>query len=215
MVIVQVIAAYAVSSFSWPLVILAAYVFGGTINHSMALAIHEISHNLAFGHSRPMANRFLGMFGYDQSLDGARYSRDQSQPRLWSLASNGQPLPRHVRERHHRVAHLRHFQALPSRTSQIPGGGRHRHGHSIGRRGSPPSKYVYQSHLGSFATLLLRFSPALSSAKTRHRLGNCQLGSPDFFQCRHSLLFRRKILGLLDLRLLSGDGSSPHGRSLH
>merc|ERR1719383_283166 len=47
MVIVQIIAAYAVSSLSWPLVILAAYVFGGTINHSMALAIHEISHNLA------------------------------------------------------------------------------------------------------------------------------------------------------------------------
>merc|ERR1719383_620774 len=63
MVIVQIIAAYAVSSLSWPLVILAAYVFGGTINHSMALAIHEISHNLAFGHSRPMANRFLGIFG--------------------------------------------------------------------------------------------------------------------------------------------------------
>merc|ERR1719259_1068777 len=63
MVIVQIIAAYAVSSLSWPLVILAAYVFGGTINHSMALAIHEISHNLAFGHSRPMANRILGMFG--------------------------------------------------------------------------------------------------------------------------------------------------------
>merc|ERR1712168_789553 len=63
MVVVQVIAAYAVSSLSWPLVILAAYVFGGTINHSMSLAIHEISHNLAFGHSRPMANRFLGIFG--------------------------------------------------------------------------------------------------------------------------------------------------------
>merc|ERR1719431_2468333 len=63
MVVVQVIAAYAVSSLSWPLVILAAYVFGGTINHSMALAIHEIAHNLAFGHSRPLANRWLGIFG--------------------------------------------------------------------------------------------------------------------------------------------------------
>jgi len=63
MVITQVIAAYAVSSLSWPLIILAAYVFGGTVNHSMSLAIHEISHNLAFGHSRPMANRFLGIFG--------------------------------------------------------------------------------------------------------------------------------------------------------
>merc|ERR1711931_237627 len=63
MVVAQVIAAYAVSSLSWPLIFLAAYVFGGTVNHSMSLAIHEISHNLAFGHSRPMANRFLGIFG--------------------------------------------------------------------------------------------------------------------------------------------------------
>jgi len=63
MVVVQVAAAYVAASLSWPLIILAAYVFGGTINHSMSLAIHEISHNLAFGHSRPMANRFLGIFG--------------------------------------------------------------------------------------------------------------------------------------------------------
>ena len=61
--ILQVAAAYVAASLSWPLIILAAYVFGGTINHSMSLAIHEISHNLAFGHSRPMANRFLGIFG--------------------------------------------------------------------------------------------------------------------------------------------------------
>merc|ERR1711962_1855498 len=47
MVIVQVAAAYVAASLSWPLIILAAYVFGGTINHSMSLAIHEISHNLA------------------------------------------------------------------------------------------------------------------------------------------------------------------------
>lgn len=63
MVAIQIIAAYAIKDCPWPVVILAAYVFGGTINHSMALAIHEISHNLAFGHSRPLANRFLGIFG--------------------------------------------------------------------------------------------------------------------------------------------------------
>lgn len=63
MVLVQIIAAFVIKDFSWSVVILSAYFFGGTINHSMALAIHEISHNLAFGHSKPMANRILGIFG--------------------------------------------------------------------------------------------------------------------------------------------------------
>merc|ERR1719193_756457 len=181
MVIVQVIAAYAVSSFSWPLVILAAYVFGGTINHSMALAIHEISHNLAFGHSRPMANRFLGMFG--NVIIG---------------------LPTSVTFKRYHLEHHR-YQGVDGIDMDIP---------------SAAEGVLFRNTFTKVIWVLLqpfflRFSPALSSAKTRHRLGNCQLGSPDFFQCRHSLLFRRKILGLLDLRLLSGDGSSPHGRSLH
>lgn len=47
---------------SWPTIFLLAYLLGGVVNHSMTLAIHEIAHNLAFGHSRPLANRLLGMF---------------------------------------------------------------------------------------------------------------------------------------------------------
>jgi len=48
--------------FSWKITILIAYFFGGVINHSLMLSIHEIAHNLAYGHARPLANRALGMF---------------------------------------------------------------------------------------------------------------------------------------------------------
>lgn len=46
------------SGFSW---LLLAYAVGGTINHAMQLAVHEISHNLAF--HTPMYNKLLMIFG--------------------------------------------------------------------------------------------------------------------------------------------------------
>jgi len=63
MVFVQIFSAYLLRDASWVVVVVASYVWGGVINHSMALAIHEISHNLAFSSKRPWANRALGMFG--------------------------------------------------------------------------------------------------------------------------------------------------------
>ena len=62
LVFLQLISMYLVMDASWLTVILLAYCFGGTINHSLSLAIHEIAHNLAFGHSWPMANRIFGFF---------------------------------------------------------------------------------------------------------------------------------------------------------
>nr|BAN20572.1 sphingolipid delta 4 desaturase/c-4 hydroxylase protein des2 [Riptortus pedestris] len=62
MVLTQFLMFYVLKDQSWLVVFIAAYCFGGVINHSLMLAIHEIAHNLAFGHARPMANRMLGMF---------------------------------------------------------------------------------------------------------------------------------------------------------
>lgn len=61
-VLFQVFMAYMVQDASWVTVLVLAYCLGGTINHSMSLAIHEIAHNSAFGHTRPLANRLLGFF---------------------------------------------------------------------------------------------------------------------------------------------------------
>ncbi|BFF93466.1 sphingolipid delta(4)-desaturase DES1 [Drosophila madeirensis] len=60
MVLTQILALLVVKDLSWSWLIVAAYCFGGIINHSLMLAVHEISHNLAFGHSRPFHNRMLG-----------------------------------------------------------------------------------------------------------------------------------------------------------
>ncbi|XP_074662111.1 sphingolipid delta(4)-desaturase DES1-like [Tubulanus polymorphus] len=61
MLTVQIITAYLVRNFPWSAIIILAYCFGGVINHSMTLAIHEIAHNLAFGNAHPMKNRILGI----------------------------------------------------------------------------------------------------------------------------------------------------------
>lgn len=60
----QFFMAYLVSyfNFSWPVLVLITYVVGGTVNHALLLAIHEIAHNMAFGHSRPKSNRAFGIF---------------------------------------------------------------------------------------------------------------------------------------------------------
>ena len=63
MVTTQLIMCYLIKDASWPVLLVAAYCFGGVINHSMTLAIHEISHSLAFGYTKPFANKALAVFG--------------------------------------------------------------------------------------------------------------------------------------------------------
>jgi sphingolipid delta-4 desaturase len=56
----QVFMCWAVSTMDWWKVIALAYLVAGTINHSMTLAMHEVSHNLAF--RKFIHNKWFGIF---------------------------------------------------------------------------------------------------------------------------------------------------------
>jgi len=59
-VVSQMLMAYMVSDSVWWQVIVCAYCIGGFITHALVLAMHEISHNLAF--EKPLWNKLLGCF---------------------------------------------------------------------------------------------------------------------------------------------------------
>ena len=62
MVLTQVISAYLLRDATWTAIFIVGYCWGGVINHSMTLAIHDISHNVVFGNGHPLANRLFGIF---------------------------------------------------------------------------------------------------------------------------------------------------------
>ncbi|XP_004699173.1 sphingolipid delta(4)-desaturase/C4-monooxygenase DES2 [Echinops telfairi] len=62
LVLAQLLACYLVQNLSWRWLLFWAYVVGGCVNHSLTLAIHDISHNTAFGTSYPAYNRWFAIF---------------------------------------------------------------------------------------------------------------------------------------------------------
>merc|ERR1711953_1068516 len=61
MVATQVLMAYMLQDSSWWTIVFWAYVVGGTINHSLTLAIHDIGHNTAYGNGKnSYKNRYFG-----------------------------------------------------------------------------------------------------------------------------------------------------------
>ncbi|KAH6824643.1 fatty acid desaturase family protein [Perilla frutescens var. hirtella] len=59
-VLLQLWTAAFLNNASWLQILTVAYFFGSFLNHNLFLAIHELSHNLAF--STPVYNRWLGIF---------------------------------------------------------------------------------------------------------------------------------------------------------
>lgn len=55
----QIFLAWCAADLPWWGMVLVAYTIGGIINHSMTLAMHEISHNMAF-HNNIFLNRIMG-----------------------------------------------------------------------------------------------------------------------------------------------------------
>jgi sphingolipid delta-4 desaturase len=75
----QVLMCYLVQAMPWPALLACAYLIGGTINHSLTLALHETSHNLAF--ADVSASRWFGILvnlplGIPAFASFQRYHRD-------------------------------------------------------------------------------------------------------------------------------------------
>ena len=78
----QWVLAYYSNFVSWPIFLLVAYVYGGTVAHSLSLMTHELSHNLIF--KGKSANEYFAMFcncgmGMPAAITFKRYHMEHHQ----------------------------------------------------------------------------------------------------------------------------------------
>ena len=80
--LVQCLAAYALRSAPWPVLLVAAWLVSGTINHSLQLAVHELTHNLCFDSA--LVNKCAAIFAnlvtcFPSSVSFQKYHHDHHQ----------------------------------------------------------------------------------------------------------------------------------------
>jgi len=79
---IQLFTAYSLRNSDWYILFICAYVIGGTLNHSLQLAVHELSHNLAF--TNQIFNKFLALScnlptGVPSAITFQKYHMDHHQ----------------------------------------------------------------------------------------------------------------------------------------
>jgi len=78
----QVFMAWYLRNSSWPVILFWAYLYGGTVNHSLQLAVHELSHNLCW--KTQVYNKWTAFFanlvtGFPSSITFQRYHMEHHQ----------------------------------------------------------------------------------------------------------------------------------------
>jgi len=78
----QVLVAYAMRNASWGVLIAVAWIYGGTVNHSLQLAVHELSHNLCW--ETQVYNKWTAFFanlvtGMPSAITFQRYHMEHHQ----------------------------------------------------------------------------------------------------------------------------------------
>jgi len=82
LIILQLSVAYYCRNASWPVIFVLAYIIGGTANHSLQLAVHELSHNLCS--SIVIVNKWIAIAanlttGFPSSVSFQKYHMDHHQ----------------------------------------------------------------------------------------------------------------------------------------